>query len=152
MAKTKNANYLFVSVSQTSNEKNIAKSMPILKLCKRSFKWDLAECPSSIRLEMVLGWRQVVKNLEIHYVIFMVYLLFFFIKIKRIKLENCSWRHFKGNLKPFNSLMDNEQLRQFWAALLTKAERLKLLLGKNWNEHFFQSGIFFFKPFPFLNK
>ena len=77
---------------------------------------------------------------------------FFFIKIKRIKLENCSWRHFKGNLKPFNSLMDNEQLRQFWAALLTKAERLKLLLGKNWNEHFFQSGIFFFKPFPFLNK
>ena len=144
---------MFCSVSHPSNKKNIAKSMTILKLCERSFKWDVAGCPSSIRLEMALGWRQVVKNLEIHYVIFMVYLLFFFIKIKRIKLENCSWRHFKGNLKPFNSLMDNEQLRQFWAALLTKAERLKLLLGKNWNEHFFfQSGIFFFKPFPFLNE
>ena len=44
-------NHLFVSVSHPCNEKNIAKSMTILKLCKRSFKWDLACCPISIRLE-----------------------------------------------------------------------------------------------------
>ena len=81
--------------------------MTILKLCKRSFKWDLAGCPSSIRLEMALGWRQVVKNLEIHYEIFMGY-LYSDIKIKRIELDICSWRHFKENLKLFNLLMDNE--------------------------------------------
>ena len=58
---TKKSNCLFVSVSHPSNEKNIAKSMTILKLCKRSFKWDLAGCPSSICLEMAYrvfnyGW------------------------------------------------------------------------------------------------
>ena len=60
--------------------------MTILKLCERSFKWDLAGCPSSIRL----GWRQVVNNLEIHYMIFIEYLY-----SKHIGLEICSWRHFK---------------------------------------------------------
>ena len=30
------------------------------------------------------------------------------IKIKRIELDICSWRHFKENLKLFNLLMDNE--------------------------------------------
>ena len=54
---------------------------------------------------MVLGWRQVVKNLEIHYEIFMGY-LYSDIKIKRIELDICSWRHFKENLKLFNLLMD----------------------------------------------
>ena len=38
-------------------KKNIGKSMTILKLCERSFKWDLAGYPSSIRLEMALEWR-----------------------------------------------------------------------------------------------
>ena len=80
--------------------------MTILKLCERSFKWDLAGCPSSIHLEMALGWRQVVKNFEIHYMIFMGY-LYSDIKIKRIALEIFSWRHFKENLKFFNLLMDN---------------------------------------------
>ena len=60
----KNGNYLFVSVSHPSNKKNIAKSMTILKLCERSFQWDLAGCHISIRLEMAEEWRQVVKNLE----------------------------------------------------------------------------------------
>ena len=55
--KKQKANHLFVSVSHPCNEKNIAKSMTILKLCERSFKWDLAGYPSSIRLEMALGWR-----------------------------------------------------------------------------------------------
>ena len=81
--------------------------MTILKLCERSFKWDLAGCPSSIRLEMALGWRQVVKNVEFHYVIFMGY-LYSNINIKHIELEICSWRHLKENLKLFNLLMDNE--------------------------------------------
>ena len=81
--------------------------MTILKLCERSFKGDLAGCPSSIRLEMALGRRQIVKNLEIHYVIFMGY-LYSKIKFKRNELEICSWRHFKENLKLFNLLMDNE--------------------------------------------
>ena len=66
---------MFVKVLQPSNEKNIAKSVTILKLCERSFKWDLAGCPTSIRLEMAEEWRQVVKNLEIqYYLIFMGYL------------------------------------------------------------------------------
>ena len=81
--------------------------MTILKICERSFKWDLAECSSSIRLEMALEWRQVVKNLEIHYTIFMGY-LFSNIEIKRIELLIRSWRQFKENLKLFNLLMDNE--------------------------------------------
>ena len=81
--------------------------MTILKLCERSFEWDVAGCPSSIRLEMALGWRQVVKNLEIHYVIFMGN-VYSNIKIKRIELEICFWRHFKENLKLFNLLMDNK--------------------------------------------
>ena len=34
----KKSNCLFVSVSHPSNEKNIAKSMTILKLCERPFK------------------------------------------------------------------------------------------------------------------
>ena len=34
----KKANNLFVNVSHPSNEKNIAKSMTILKICERSFK------------------------------------------------------------------------------------------------------------------
>ena len=98
---------MFDSVLHPSNKKNIAKSMTILKLCERSFKWDVAGCPSSIRLEMALGWRQVVENLEIHYVIFMGY-LYSIIKIKHIELKIYSWRHFKENLKLFNLLMDNE--------------------------------------------
>ena len=81
--------------------------MTILKLCERSFKWDVAGCPSSIRLEMALGWRQVVKNLEIHFVIFMG-IVYSNIQIKRIELEICSWCHFKENLKLFNLRMDNE--------------------------------------------
>ena len=104
---TKKSNCLFVSVSHPSNEKNIAKSMTILKLCERPFKWDLAGCPSSIRLEMALGWRQVVNNLEIYYVIFMAY-LYSNIKVKCIELKICSWRHFEENLKLFNLLMDKE--------------------------------------------
>ena len=87
--------------------KNIAKSMTILKICERSFKWDLTGCSSSIRLEMALEWRQVVKNLEIHDATFMGY-LHSNIKTKRIELKNCYWRHFKENLKLFNLLMDNE--------------------------------------------
>ena len=47
-----------------SNKKNIAKSITILKLCERSFQWDLAACHISIRLEMAEEWRQVVKNLK----------------------------------------------------------------------------------------
>ena len=74
--------------------------MTILKICENSFKWDLAGWSSSIRLEMALEWRQVVKNLEIHYATFMGY-LYFNIKTKRIELEICSWRHFKENLKLF---------------------------------------------------
>ena len=68
------ANDLFVSVSHPNNEKNIAweKFMTILNLCERSLKWDLAGCPSSIRLEMALGWRSIVKNLEIHHVIIFI--------------------------------------------------------------------------------
>ena len=147
----KKANYLFVSVSHPCNEKNIAKSMTILKLCERSFKWDLAGCPNSVRLEMALGWRQVAKNLEIYYVIFRGY-LYFNIKIKHIELEICSWRHFKENSKLFNLPMDIEYQRQSLAASLTKTERLKLLVWKIWNEHIFQSVMFFFKPMPFLNE
>ena len=105
--KIKKVNYLFVSVSHPINEKNIAKFKTILKLCERSSKWDLSGCPSSIRLEMTLGWRQVVKNMEIHLVIFMGY-LYSNIKIKRNELKICSWRHFKDNLKLFNLLMDNK--------------------------------------------
>ena len=82
--------------------------MTILKLCERSFQWDLAGCPISIRLEMAEEWRQVVKNLENQYhLIFMGY-LYHNIGIKQIELEICSWRHFKENLKLFNLLIDNE--------------------------------------------
>ena len=73
------------NVSYTSNEKNIAKFMTILKLCERSFNWDLAGCPISFRLEMAEKWRQVVKNLEIQcYLNFMGY-LYCNIKIKQIE-------------------------------------------------------------------
>ena len=81
--------------------------MTILKLCERPFKRDLAGCPSSIGLEMALGWRQVENNLEIYYVIFMAY-LYSNIKVKRIELKIFSWRHFEENLKLFNLLMDKE--------------------------------------------
>ena len=104
---TKKLNCLFVSVLHPSNEKNIAKSMTILKLCERPFKWDLAGCPSSIRLEMALRWRHVVNNLEIYYVIFMAY-LYSNIKVKHIELKKFSSRHFEENLKLFNLLMDKE--------------------------------------------
>ena len=108
---TKKSNCLFVSVSHPSNEKNIAKSMTILKLCERSFKWDLSGCPNFNRLEMALGWRQVVKNLEIYYVILRGY-LYFNIKIKHVELDICSWRHFRENSKLFNLPMDIEYQRQ----------------------------------------
>ena len=81
--------------------------MTILKLCERPFKRDLAGCPGSVGLEMALGWRQVVNNLEIYYVIFMGY-LYSNLKIKCIESEICSWSHFKENLKLFNLLMDNK--------------------------------------------
>ena len=81
--------------------------MTILKLCKRPFKWDLAGCPSSIGLEMALGWKQVVNNLKIYYMIFMAY-LYSNIKVERFELKNFSWRHFEENLKLFNFLMDKE--------------------------------------------
>ena len=45
--------------------------------------------------------------MEIHHAIYMDY-LYSHIKIKRIGLEICSWRHFKENLKLFNLVMDNE--------------------------------------------
>ena len=80
--KIKKANYLFVNVSHPSNEKNIAKSITILQICKRSFKWDLAGYSNFIHLEMALEWRQVVKNLEIHYAIFTGF-LYSNIRIKR---------------------------------------------------------------------
>ena len=81
----KKVNYFLVNVSYTSNEKNIAKSMTILKLCERSFNWDLAGCPISFRLEMAEKWRQVVKNLEIQcFLNFMGY-LYCNIKIKQIE-------------------------------------------------------------------
>ena len=46
---------LFFNVSHSSNEKIIAKSMTVLKLFKRSSKWDHAGCCSFIRLEMTEG-------------------------------------------------------------------------------------------------
>ena len=71
--------------------------MNILKLCERSFKWDHAGCPTSIRLEIAEEWRQVVKNLEFWWdLIFMGY-LHCNIQIERIKMEMCSWLHFKEN-------------------------------------------------------
>ena len=99
--KKQKANHLYVSVLHPCNEKNIAKSMTILKICERSFKWDLAGCSSSIHLEMALEWRQVVKKSEIHYATLNI-------KTKHIELKNYSWRHFKENLKLFDLLMDNE--------------------------------------------
>ena len=128
--------------------------MTILKLCEISFKCDLSGCPNSNRLEMAPGWRQVVRNLEIYYVIFRGY-PYINIRIIRIELDICSWRHFKENSKLFNLPMDIEYRRQSKASSLTKTETLKLLVGKideKWNEHFFQSVIFFFKPMPFLNE
>ena len=104
MAKKK-PNNMFVRVLHPSNKKNIAKSVTVLKLCERSFKWDHAGCPSFIRLEMALEWRQVVRNLKIHYRIFM-FLLCRNIETKRIELEIRSWRHFKENSKLFYLLMD----------------------------------------------
>ena len=111
LAKNKKANHLFVSVSHPCNEKNIAKSMTILKLCDRSFKWDLSGCPNSNRLEMALGWRQVIRNLEIYYVILSSY-LYIKIKIKRIESDICSWCHFKENSKLFNLPMYIKYQRQ----------------------------------------
>ena len=71
--------------------------MTILKLHERSFKWDLAGCPISIRLEMVEEWRQVVKKLDYQqYLIFMGY-LYCNIENKQIELEISSWPHFKEN-------------------------------------------------------
>ena len=110
---------MFVNVFYPSNRKNIAKSVTILKLCKRSFRWDLAECPSFIRLEMAWEWRQVVRNLKIHHRIFM-FLLCLNIETKRIKLKIRSWRHFKENLKLFNLIMDIMKLWRFWVVLLRK--------------------------------
>ena len=69
-------NNMFGSVLHPSKKKNIAKSVAILKLGDRSFKWDLAGCPSFIRLEMALELKQVVKNLKIHCATFMGYLYF----------------------------------------------------------------------------
>ena len=45
----------FFNISHSSNEKIIAKSMTVLKLFKRSSKWDHAGCCSFIRLEMTEG-------------------------------------------------------------------------------------------------
>ena len=104
----KKANYLFGSVSHPSNGKNTAKSMTILKLWERPFKWDLAGCPTSICLEMADEWIQVVKNLEIQcYLIFIGY-FYCNIEIKRIELKICSWCHNKENSKLFNFLIDIE--------------------------------------------
>ena len=105
--KKQKANHLYVSVLHPCNEKNIAKSMTILKLCERSFKWDLFECSNFNRLEMALGRRQAVKNFEIYYVILRGYLCFN-MKIKRIKWDICSWFHFIENSWLFNLLMDIE--------------------------------------------
>ena len=96
---------LFVSVLHPSNKKNIAKSVTILKLCERSFKWDLAGCPRFVGLEMAIEWRQVVRNLKIHYGIFM-YLLCRNIKIKRNELKIHFWLHIKENWKLFDLIMD----------------------------------------------
>ena len=43
--------------------------------------------------------------MEIKYMIFMGY-LHSYMKMKRIELEICCWRHFKENLKLFNLLME----------------------------------------------
>ena len=43
------------NVSYSFKEENIAKSMTVLKLFKRSSKWDHAGCCSFIRLEMTEG-------------------------------------------------------------------------------------------------
>ena len=51
MAKKKR-DKLFFNVLHLSNDKNIAKSMTVLKIFKRSSKWDHAGCCSFIRLEM----------------------------------------------------------------------------------------------------
>ena len=58
--------------------------MTVLKICERSFKWDLTGCSSSIRLEMALEWRQVVKNSKIHYAIFILPVADGWAKIARI--------------------------------------------------------------------
>ena len=96
---------MFVGILHPSNKKNIAKLVTVLKLCERSFKWDLAGRPGFIRLEMPLEWRQVVRNMRIHYGIFMI-LLYRDIETKPIELKVRSWRHLKENLKLFNLIMD----------------------------------------------
>ena len=118
---------MFVNVFYPSNRKNIAKLVTILKLCERSFKWDLAECPSFIRSEMALEWRQVIRNLKINFRIFM-FLLCCNIETKRIELKIRSWRHFKENSKLFNLIMDIMYLWPFWVILLRETLRLKLLV------------------------
>ena len=55
MAKKNKRDKFFFNVSHSSNEKIIAKSMTVLKLFKRSSKWDHAGCCSFIRLEMTEG-------------------------------------------------------------------------------------------------
>ena len=88
---------MFVSVSHPRNEKNTEKSMTILKLCEKSFKWDLAGCPISIRLEMAEEWRQVVGILGIQYYLIFMGDLYCNIEIKRIELGICFWPHLKEN-------------------------------------------------------
>ena len=59
--------------------------MTILKLCERSFKWDLAGCPTSTCLEMAEEWRQVVKNLEIQY--YLIFMGYFYCNVEIEQIE-----------------------------------------------------------------
>ena len=106
MAKKKKKRTTCLSVFHIKAMRKKEKSVTILKLCKRSFKWDLAGCPSPVHLEMSLRWRLVVRNLKIHYKIFMFFLCCN-IETKHFESKICSWRHFKENLKLFNLIMDH---------------------------------------------
>ena len=92
--------YIYLSVFYTQVMKKTLQNLwPFWSSVKDlSNKWDFARCPSFIRLEMVLVWRQVVRNLRIHYRIFIA-LLHLNIESKRIELKTRSWRHFKEKLK-----------------------------------------------------
>ena len=121
-----------------SNEKNIANSFEALrKIFQMRPSW--MSSPYSFR-NGPLGWRQVVKNLKIHNVIFMGCLY------SNIEINALSWK-FGTILKKigsFNLLLNNDWLKQSWAASLTKVDRLKLLIGNKSKWALFFNRWFFF--------
>ena len=118
MAKKKETTYL--AYFCWANDMKCKKSMAVWKICKRSFKCDVAGSSSFIRLEMAQEWMKTLPYLILQFnciqkVLIRSSSLWRALTFKRFELQIWDWSWMKENSKIFKNTLKKKVHKDFFS-------------------------------------